>query len=357
MTTAYEDGSAAWTRNEDGSFTPHLKRKQAQDTGPRALFWRGDYVGGRCYRVGDVVSDSGWLMTPNKPTCERPAPVPVGSPEWLYGQEAPPTEQVLAKRVTFGVQVTVPDTPFQVLRWRAYQQTDVTYSAYTVVDPEGEAVVEPLLSWVANADGWADFSLTSRLIRPGVTFGVVVQAHQPSGTPTQFTANWDYTTPNPEGSVPAAGQMAHPTQALGALRVHKTDWDPHALSALLDPKTHWDGGDRSTDLATVSPGDTIQGAGRGWAVLGTTDMGTYVQFDVAPAVQGTPGVGEFTFTVEEPTPLTIVRDVDYWLPSPGVVGLYSQDGSGLAVSQDAFGVDLYFQEMAFSGDWDVMVSP
>ncbi len=92
-------------------------------------------------------------------------------------------------------------------------------------------------------------------------------------------------------------------------------------------------------------------------MLGTTDMGTYVQFDVAPAVQGTPGVGEFTFTVEEPTPLTIVRDVDYWQPFPGVVGLYSQDGSGLAVSQDAFGVDLYFQEMAFSGDWDVMVAP
>ena len=338
----YSDGSNHWDRQPDGSFRPTPRRKQTQYTGQRPLFWKGTYDGS-CYRPGDVVSDDGWLMTPNTPTCEKPAPTPIGSPVWSY-QGADPTDQLTVKSLLYGHRY-VYSTAGYVNGWRLWQVTGNAYTVYLASDPEGENVVEVLLpTREAQSDGWVEFNVAPKLLLAGTTFDLVAVVQEPDPSPTTFTGNWNYLTPN-NVAVPTTGQVSHANQRSDSLRVHKTDND---------------GGDRSVELAVMTVGDIIEAGGTRWAVQTITDQGTWVEFIVAPATQISPdGVTSFIFETVTATPITYLNDPDYYLTNDDATGFLSLTGSpaDVVADQDAYGVDIKYQQVSYSTDWDVMGAP
>jgi hypothetical protein len=122
------------------------------------------------------------------------------------------------------------------------------------------------------------------------------------------------------------------------LRFHKTDQN----------------GDQSAQLATMTVGDTIEGAGVRWSISAIVDNGTWIDFTVAPQQQGTPdGIQDFVFETVTATPITVVADADYYVPFPGVEPFYSVDGAARILTQDAYNVDILVQAVAISPDWDI----
>ena len=96
-----------------------------------------------------------------------------------------------------------------------------------------------------------------------------------------------------------------------------------------------------------------------WAVQTVVDSGTYVAYQVAPAVQGTTGVQNFVFETTTATPVTHQHNVDWFLtnppPSISVKGLYSVTGIANLIEDDnAYGVDIELQAASVSTHWDVV---
>jgi hypothetical protein len=225
--------------------------------------------------------------------------------------------------------------------WRAYTVTGNEYTAYLVEDPGGAHQITELLSWKATTTGWDEFSIISKIIPDGVRFRLALVITEPDPVPTTWTGNWDYTTPNNPG-IPTSGVILHANQLASSLRVHKTDND---------------GGDRSADLAGILPGDIIEGpGGLRWSVQAVTDQGVYVDFSVAPAQQAAPdGVAMFTFETVTATSVTTVVDSDYYAGDPQVSAGYKIDDGAEVSTQDAYGIDVKFQEAYVSPDWEVVV--
>ena len=291
------------------------------------------------YSKDDVVRDGSWTMIANTETSQRPAPQPVGNPTAFY-TGASPTRAATVKSVTYGTRYQF-TTPKLVDRLRAYVVTGNDYVVYLIEDPGGTDVIREIISFTARQTGWVDLNLAPAVFNANAIFELVVVAQEPDPTPTIFTGDWNYITPN-NASVPASGQVTHADKLQSQLRVHKTD----------------DGGmDRSADLATIVAGDIIRAQGIRYSVSQVSDQGAYINFDVAPAIQGaSDGVTTFTFETVTSSPVTIVDDVDWWLTNGGgqAQGLFAQDGATPVLDNSAYGIDLYVQDVSVSSDWDVV---
>ena len=301
----------------------------------RRNFWKGEWAAGE-YLAFDQVEDEGWLMIANKTTTDRAAPQPVGLPKNVYvGLD--PTNSATAKQIIFGNRYTNPTLNFQISVLRVYTVIGNTYTLYAVEDPLGTPIINQIIQFTGSVDGWSEINYNPSIVPVGSTFDIVAVVQEPDPTPTVISADWNYTTPNNEAA-PGTGVIIHAGQLLDSFRINKT---PSAGSA---------------DLSTLTEGDVIEGAGVRWAIQNIVDNGTWWDFTVAPAQQGSPeGVQTFNFETVTATPITYLEDVDYWLTSPFTAqGLFIADGdySNIVPNDTAYGVDLLFQEVASSPDWD-----
>ena len=116
-------------------------------------------------------------------------------------------------------------------------------------------------------------------------------------------------------------------------------------------------GDRTAELAALSPGDTIGDGSSLWTISQSVDNGTWFDFTVSPAQQSpTDGVRTFTFGTTTPTAITIGSDADYWLGNANVRGIHGVDGgySDAVEDDNAYSIDLEVQDAYVSPDWDVV---
>ncbi|RLB98392.1 MAG: hypothetical protein DRH90_21980 [Deltaproteobacteria bacterium] len=303
------------------------------------MVWRNEWIDGTEYKKDRVVRDSIWTMVSNKKTSDRPAPQNIGAEALIY-QGTSPTSPVTAKSISSGIRVSAGTTGFSLNGYDAYVVSGNYYRIFLVLQ---NGQIEELQNFTANTTGWASFTLIPRLILPGLSFAIVQTVNEPDPTPTVWTGDWDYQTPNNAGT-PASGAISHANRQLDQLRIHKTDDN---------------GGNRSAELLALNNGDIVDGMGMRWAISDVTDSGTYVTLSVAPASQGTGGgVNTFTFETVSATPITVVVDTNWWglnQPSTGVIkGLYSIDEAPWAEVDDAYGINLTLQEVYVSADWDLL---
>jgi hypothetical protein len=273
------------------------------------------------------------MVCVNPDGCSAPAaPSDVGNPYYVY-DGATPTGTILAKTLTVGNEYTFQDAA-KVTGYRVYTVTGNDYSVY-LIGPTG-AVTE-LINFEAGATGWASFITANQTIYPGgTTFTLGVNVTEPDPTPTIYTLSYNYITPNIPG-VPASGTISHANQLTASFRVHKTGQT----------------GDNSADLANMEVGDVIDGAALRWSISGIADMGTWIDFTVAPTSQGFPdGIQDFQFETVTATPITTVIDVDYYLGNPAVQPFYIVDGGAPVYTDTGYGVDVEVQPVSFNEDWE-----
>ncbi len=68
---------------------------------------------------------------------------------------------------------------------------------------------------------------------------------------------------------------------------------------------------------------------------------------------------EFKFETVTPTPVTYMKDLDYWTTSsyPTTQGLFGTTYSDAVADDSAYGVDIQVQVAEVSDQWDIMSAP
>ena len=318
-------------RSEKGAALTHA---EVDANFSRLMYWSGPWAAGD-YEANEVVTDSGWTMIANKLTSERPAPQPIGDPVFGYSG-TDPTSQQTASQVIFGSRYTAQQNVFL----NAYRVYTIAGNAYRVFSVFG-GVISEIASFTAAQTGWISQPWNRTIVPMGSQFDLLATVSEPDPTPTVWNANYDYDTPNNPGT-PASGVIEQANTQQAFLRVHKTDND---------------GGDRSAQLLALTVGDIIQGPNIRWSIQSVSDSGTYVTFGVSPATQDSPdGVFNFGFETVTATPITYLRDVNYYIANPAVQGLEGIDVPYDQITPDdnAYGIDLETQAASISGDWEIV---
>ena len=299
------------------------------------MVWWGAIQAGKSYPRGAVVRDGQYTTIANKEGSQPPAaPVPTGPEQYLY-EGASPTDQQTAKTVEYAQEFTAGRSGF-ITGYRLWVVNGNFYRVFTIT--EGD-VLREIISFEANTDGWTEFDLVDTPILAGTTFAIYVVVAEPDPTPTTWQGDWSYFTPN-NPAVPLGGQVVHANQAVSELRVSTQDANT---------------GDRRAELAALTPGDIIESQGIRWSIQNIVDNGSWFNFAVAPAAQApSDGVNTFVFETVTATPITFVKDVDYWINDDRVRGYENIDNAGGVWNQNAYGIDVKVQEASINPDWELV---
>lgn len=302
--------------------------------------WRGNWAAGT-YAKGDQVLDREWLCVALTETTDRPSPQNAGSSVFVY-DGTDPVSSITGKQVVVGQRYTL-DTDTSAVGFSLYQVTDNSYRVFAVLDPLGDAVpIEIYPQFTATTTGREEFVIEPKYMVAGTVFDLYVATEEPDPSPSVWTANYNYTTPNNQ-TVPVAGDIVQASKELATIRINKIDDD------IVD---------NGVALLALAAGDVINGVGMRWAIQATpTDEGTYVEFTVTPGQQGSPdGVAVFTFETVVATPIAVVVDTDYWLTNTGVSGRYRIDGGAWVDTEDQYSIDIELQPITLSPDWGLQAN-
>lgn len=302
--------------------------------------WRNVW-GQQTYEKHDVVIDGSWLMISNKVTDERAAPQPVGDSAFVYSG-TPLSGAQLGKQLIVGARYAPQLDTQLVSGWRIDVVAGNNYTIYSVKDPLGPSpIINQLIAFNASITGWSEYTVEPIFVGVGEVFDLVAVIQEPNPTPVEFNGNWNYITPTND-AIPAVGQIIHSNKSVESFRVNKTDSDA---------------GDRSAELEGLEIGDVIKGAGREWSIQTVVDNGTWMDYAVAPASQGSPdGVQNFIFETVTDTPISYIYDTDYWLAQPAVQGLFGLDipYDTIVPDNNQYNIDIQLQPYYVSPDWDLM---
>ena len=304
--------------------------------------WQNEWAPGT-YQLNDVVRDGDWTMVANKLTSDRAAPQPAGAVAAVYAGLSPTTQDTV-QQVLFGQRYSF--SGFGTIEgFRIFTIAGQEYTVYTILDPDGTPILDLVIEFVATTTGWQNVDTSAIFVGAGVVLELIAVTITPDPIPTVFTGNWDYNTPAVDND-PVIGEISQADGTANIMRINKTDDDL---------------GDRSAELATLVTGDVIQydePNGTRYLIIGITDQGTFIDFNVSPAVQSTPdGVFSFAFESNVAAPVFYMEDIDYWTTNPPpftIQGILSLDGAAATYSDEAFGTDLFLQPYTASADWDLL---
>jgi len=315
--------------NELGKFAPVY-----------AMMFAGDW-GANTYYPNQVVMDDGWQMIALNVTNDKAAPYPIGEAVYLYDGTLT-TTSITAKQVIFGTRYTV-DQGGYTLGYIIDTVIDNRYQVFLVTDPLGNKVTTLLFDFIATQTGGTEFATNKRIILAGTIFDILAITNEPDATPTVWSGNWEYVTPNNITPV-ANGQISHANKQLDVLDIATEDAD---------------GIDQRSKLVALNIGDIIEGAGVRWAIQQILDNGTYFSFAISPATQGSPtGIQAFNFETVTATPITYGFDTDYWLGDSNQ-GLFIADGdyNDIVPNDNAYGIDVKVQSAQVSQNWKALSAP
>tara|TARA_R100000152_G_C6771437_1_gene197973 strand:- start:1208 stop:1885 length:678 start_codon:yes stop_codon:yes gene_type:complete len=209
------------------------------------------------------------------------------------------------------------------------------YEVWMVEDPTGTPKLTQLVSrFTPDSTGaWIEFPIT-RMFTSSTVWDILLVTTD-DGDTTSFTASWNYQS---SSAAPAAGYAHH---------------HPNGKTIVFN---HDDNGstDREAALEAMRTGDSIVLGTTTWTIVKTTNGTSAHTFEVLPEAQhGTKGVGSFTFKATDSATLEYVNYSGHYSGDSEVQGLLSTTGySNVATDNNAYGVDVYFQPMSVSADWD-----
>lgn len=317
--------------------------------------WSGDWSSNRVngYEVNDMVRDGIWtaisLIDLN---FDRPAPQPIGSIEWILPDTPTWTNNQHTGTVYSGVQVTPPeDKIFLITAVRIWiPDVSATVSYRTVVyDIENETFsYGPTRTGDEYGTvGWHLSNIQGIFLEEGRNYIFLLEARS-SATTTDFTYPWVWQGASNSNSNPGSGNMNRRNNPL-FLRINPNDADAV---------------DRTSDLIQIINGTTVRiaqdGTPANYLLYVTTqdivDEGGYYTVTCSLSNQGgTPATGQranVEYNIPIPQPTSYVSIIDEFAFASALQGYVAFDQIvGGANDNNAYGVDLQYQEYVVSDDW------
>jgi hypothetical protein len=315
--------------------------------------WMGDWIQQQYYQ-GDQVFDEGWLTIANKDTQDRAAPQPTGVPQWLLPTNPAWTSQFYTGVVYSGIEILIPDGQISsVLELRVWVPDVSANAHYRVIVYDvntGQTTAgPPFLGTVLLNPGWYPVLIQGSFLRGGENVGIVVESYNSAAT-TDFNFPWVYTGTSQTNADPGSGNWNRDNQHT-VIRLNNTDADA---------------GDQSANLALVTPGTIIRAQVEGdptnyWeysVVTATNEVGWY---SYSVTLVNSSGVGpapldrcDMQFQVPVHASTEYVQIVDEYLNDPIISGFIAFDDIGtLIVNDNAYGIDVQYQNYIASDDWDI----
>lgn len=301
----------------------------------------GNYTLGQEYNPYEQVLDQGYLAYALVFTDERPAPQKIGEATYIYDGTLT-SFSANAKQVIVGQRYTT-TTPVYLSEFSLETVEGGYYRIFSVADPETNPVINELLSFTSVTTGRRELAVDEILIKANSKFDIVSISAEPNATPTTWTGDWDYKTPNNDNT-PGQGIINHANKNIGVLKINK--WDSSVA-------------DRSAELGALGIGDTIEGAGMSWVIQSTNLNGNVYEFGISPSTQGNDGLATFTFGTVSATPIPYSRDDDYYDGHPNIQGLFGADlpYSSIVPDSNAYGIDIKVQDVVVSNHWFIQSGP
>ena len=159
------------------------------------MHWQGRYVA-KTYNSGMVVADGPWTMVANKQTNDSAGPYPIGDESYLAAGAtyAPLADTV--KNVIFGTRVKQVQAPIFVRGYKIDVIDTFSYRVFFVQDPLNSPILVELASFTATSTETLEVTLGRIPVGAGDSFDIVAVVNEPDPTPTEWTGDWDYDTPN-----------------------------------------------------------------------------------------------------------------------------------------------------------------
>lgn len=322
----------------------------AAATGPGVKYadilkWDNSYTPGDNVPALTIVNDNGWLMVSNTDTTDRAAPQTFGDIAH-YGDTLPEDDTGWTSKVNetlrflwVGTQYHLPFDYVisQVFFYIADVSGTLSYDLFMIDMTGGKNKIVPLVNnYPAQTTGWHAIPTGQIVVPANSTISIILQktSHQSVVT---GSGQWIYKdTSNP----PVAGQVAHAKNA-EHFYVHKLDNNAADQSALLD---------------TVVVGSTITAGGAAWEVTGSALNGDIYDFNVSPASTFLPKdqLYVFEFLSYSTYSMPIWSVPDFYLSDPDVTGLIRKDDGGVVYDDNAYSIDIQYQKVYKSDDWDIM---
>lgn len=322
--------------------------------------WRNVWVGGTQYVKNDMVVSAGYLAVANTDTTASPVPAESGDPIYQLPTVPSWANQTHTGVVEAGNRYTVPASVLlRITQYRFWVPTgaalpDYKYALYltNVTDPDN-----PITSIIASFDGsqlvegWNSFDNTdSTLLTEGTSFGIYLQSFN-SASDSQWAAQWTRAA-NSNAGAPAVGEWLT-NNGNSQIRFNVTDSGSNNQTTNLALVTV------GSDIAVFDTADGGTNIYQNYRVTNVTDNGTWYQFDVIPLDTGPGGApavgaattGNFTIPVVGSTPYVTIAD--YFLANPNIIGIISLSGGALVEDEAAYNVDIQFQQLIASDDWDI----
>jgi len=324
--------------------------------------WRGNW-GPQTYYTHDVVYDEGWTMVANKQTTDRAAPQTVGDPAYTL-PDFPTWTTYQNNSVIYSGHLYTFTKPgyFRSLRiWVPELTGDTNYAIVVVRNPNSaNPILTRINDPILNENAWTVLAADTILITVGEELLVYIDALNsggtvsPGGTPTDWIRAISSNTVDP-----LTGQWNTNVQET-LLRIHQNDADANLidLTGVIPGSTFQfvDVNDPNTSVTYLAQsGETFAGGVYSWTVV-VDSIGT----------NGAPVATDrclTTIIVPVAAATKFVGIPAYWgpgtLPSwAGIQSFLEYDGVPQAVVGDeAYGIDISFQELVTSPDWDFLSIP
>ena len=321
-----------------------------QLSGRGAMRWEGQWLlGNTPYRKFSVVNDDGWLMIANKLTSDKAAPYPIGEAIWaseLVGTPSFTEQQANTSQLIVGQRYTYPlDGYASAVRfWLASTAVGTTVELWKIENPTTSPryqVIVPSFTVTSNdINQWITIPIGLLTVRANTTFDVALLIQPATGT-SSFSWEWDYERKNGN---PDSGKAWHQSGSnQDQIRFHQTDKN---------------GTNRTSDLDNIGPGSTITmvSSGQKWDVISASKSGSVYTFIVDPPTRAGSDTSFFTFEYPAVAAIDYEVDAGFYASESAIGSIFSSTGyENVVVANDAFGVDLEYQEMQQSDDWDTML--
>jgi len=344
----YVEATAGLAYYEEGNYTEIqiawcnevFAVAECESTQNLSMLWGGSYLDTLTYPGNTAVTDGPYMMVSNKVTNEKPAPQPLTEPAYKVGST--PTwatvsgtafETITGQRYTWASGGLISNLRFFI----PSSASGLQHELWFIESPTGTPVFTQVLPrFTTNTtDAWVDVPF-NKLFKTAAVFDVLLVASR-SASSTSFTASWNYQS---SSAAPAAGYAHH--SANGKTLVFNHDDNGST--------------DRETVLEAMRTGDTITLGTTEWTIIKTTNGSSAHTFEVLPRIQhSTKGVGSFTFKAITSGAVNYVTKGGHYTSDSEVQGLLSATGySNVSTSNDGFGIDVEYQQMDVSDDWDLI---